>query len=92
LHRYTEELLLRQKKEYSRIPRVKDRAQRLIRTYLGIKMTPAGRADALAGVISPEPITAVSRKSGKANSIAFPSDNRNSSEGQPRKACLAQMI
>src|ERR1700733_2555273 len=45
--------------------RVKDRAQRLTRTYLGIKMTPAERADALAGVISPEPIMAVSRKSGE---------------------------
>jgi hypothetical protein len=45
--------------------RVKDRVQRQIRTYLGIKMTPAGRADALAGVISPEPITAVSRKNGE---------------------------
>jgi hypothetical protein len=41
------------------------------------------RADALAGVISPEPVTAVSRKAGKANSIAFHCDNRNFCEGQP---------
>jgi hypothetical protein len=63
----------------------------VIRTCLGIEMTPAD-ADALAGVISPEPVTAVSRKAGKANSIAFHCDNRNFCEGQPESLPLAEMI
>jgi hypothetical protein len=56
----------------------------------GHKMTPADALMRLQESLALNQSRRFPAKRGKANSIAFYCDNRNSCEGQPRKPCLAQ--